>query len=359
MTPQGSWNRDSYKSCVSSRCWWYTPYDGATWNEYVASDDELRSIVGMEQDLAPVPDWARRVAERSINGMPPCGHYLFPKPFLIVVGEIGAETPVRFLPGCFCAEPRRCEEVGDYCLCLEGWLKGEAPEVIAAELARAACRPIDWSAVCRDLWSVLGEHGELKDRLVERVLLNARLAIHSAAWEDDDLHGDAQPPGAERATPPDASELEARVRMLDELLADTCPEWERMRAGILEWWLCAPKSCRFLERILWAVGKERPPQLEDVVPGYLRCEDTYPNQDEATAWWGEFCAALDGWWRGTPRSGTVAGDVNRRLGKSTPVKRWLVRLLLRKLRLLEENDEQLTRLVRADHGNRRGTSRLA
>jgi len=87
----------------------------------------------------------------------------------------------------------------------------------------------------------------------------------------------------------------------------------------------------------------------------LQCEDTYPNHDQAGAWWREFIAALDGWWQEKPERSMVADDVNERLGESTPLKRWLVRLFLRKLRMLESNKEQFTSLVDPKHGHRRGT----
>ncbi len=49
--------------------------------------------------------------------------------------------------------------------------------------------------------------------------------------------------------------------------------------------------------------------------------------------------------------------MNERLGEPTPVKRWLVRLLVRKLELYER--EQLAKLVHAEPGTRRGTARFA
>lgn len=87
------------------------------------------------------------------------------------------------------------------------------------------------------------------------------------------------------------------IQRLEAHLAEICPDWDRFRAQMMEWWLCAPKSFRFLERILWAIGQERPPQNSDRVPGFLQCEDTYPSQDDAARWWTSFCAALNAWWR--------------------------------------------------------------
>jgi hypothetical protein len=145
---------------------------------------------------------------------------------------------------------------------------------------------------------------------------------------------------------------------MEARLAELVPDWAVWRGQLAEWWLCAPKSFRFLERILWAIGQGHPLQPGDRVAAFLRCEDTYPDQAEAAQWWAAFCAALDGWWRGEPAGSGVAADVEKRLGAPTPVKRWLVRLFLYRLVCLEENGAQLANLVRADHNHRRGTQPL-
>jgi hypothetical protein len=90
------------------------------------------------------------------------------------------------------------------------------------------------------------------------------------------------------------------------------------------------------------------------VPGFLRCEDTYPDQDEAAKWWASFSLALEGWWQERPEKGDIADDVNGRLGEITPVKRWLVRLFIKKLRMLEANGEQFTQLISPKHSHKRG-----
>jgi hypothetical protein len=52
---------------------------------------------------------------------------------------------------------------------------------VARELSALGYRRIDWDAVCADLWDVLGEHGELKDLLVERLIMLERWAIKKTA----------------------------------------------------------------------------------------------------------------------------------------------------------------------------------
>jgi hypothetical protein len=100
---------------------------------------------------------------------------------------------------------------------------------------------------------------------------------------------------------------------------------------------------------------ERLPEDAEDIPGFLQCEDTYPNQDATAAWYASFCRELNGWWPIQPETGALADDVNRRLREFTQVKRWLVRLFLRKLKRLEENGEQFTNLVPPKHSHRRGT----
>jgi len=367
------WTGQAYERSISSRCWWYTLYDGGKWSELVRKDDELKQIVEIEYALGDVPKWAQQIVERSINQACPCGHYLFPQPYLEVVSAIGSRTPRTFVHSCFTVERERKRQAMDYCLCLDAWLAGARPEASAHELAALGYRKIDWHTVCADLWQALGERNEVKELLVERVLHNIRWSIKFTFWDDDlaSEFGRDQYLGEYARTDDEASidgyyarppfyyeKGSPRVQRLEARLDVVCPNWQTWYDQMVEWWLCAPKSFRFLERMLWAIGRERPEQPAGQVPGFLQCRDTYPNQDDAAEWWTAFCAALDSWWRGHSASGNVAEQVNRRLGEVTPAKRWLVRLFLRKLKRLEENGEQLAHLVSAQHRHKRGTKPL-
>lgn len=115
---------------------------------------------------------------------------------------------------------------------------------------------------------------------------------------------------------PDApAEMGERIQAVDSRLREINPRWGRLfKVDLGHWWLCAPNAFRLLEYDLWAIGHDR--------------------------------QALDGWWRGGPAAGPVADDVNRRLGESTPVKRWLVRLYLKKLHMLASYEgEGLSKMV--------------
>ena len=149
------------------------------------------------------------------------------------------------------------------------------------------------------------------------------------------------------------------MKKIENRLAEICPDWPGLKGWINEWWLCAPKSFRFLERMLWMIAKGRVLEPGEKVPGFLQCEDTFPDQDKTAAWWRSFLPALKAWQSQSPETGAVADDVNGRLGQSTPVKRWLVRLLARRLKRLEENGEQFTSLVSAGHDHKRGSLPLA
>ena len=367
MTKTEQWTKEAYDRTVSSECWWFTPYDKVEpgyWQS-ISKDDEMREIVAMERALAAVPDWARSV---GIGYLPPCGLHTFPEPLLQVVSLIGSANPAvikgTFKQQCYAVDAERKKAAQDYCLCLDAWLAGAELGAVAAELNALGSRKVDWASVCSDLWSILGERTEKKELQVELVLNAVRHAIKVSRWADDkgtvfcrdQYLGDYK--GAPDGTAgyglhvhsPRARKAVARLKELD-------PKWEWARMSRVDcgmWWLCAPKAFRFLEYDLWAIAKDRPVEKGENVPGFLRCEDTYPNQDEAAEWYGQFCAALDAWWRGGNPTGRVGEAVRQRLGESSPAKQWLVRLFLKKLRMYEATSGILQSLVHPKPNQKRG-----
>jgi hypothetical protein len=327
-----------------------------------SADEELKQIVAME--------WADGV---GLHYVAPCGHYMFPEPFLQVLSLVGSADPSAgrgtLKHHCYAVEHDRKKTAMDYCLCLDAWLAGAQPEAVAGELDALGHRKIDWQSVCRDLWEVLGERTEKKELLVELTLQVIRHAIKSYRWDDeqgtdygrDEYLGQYREDGGFDkmwATPRFDQWATPRLKRIAARLSELWPEWRAAPKGEYgSWWLCAPKAFRFLKRDLWAIGKERPLEPGEPVPGFLQCEDSYPNQDEAAAWYRDFCAALDGWWRGDSTSGKVADDVAERLGEPTPVKRWLVKLFRHKLRSYEKG--QFGSLVNARTNHKRGTKPLA
>ncbi len=226
-------------------------------------------------------------------------------------------------------------------------------------------RKLAWMNVCKDLWEILGERNEQKELLVERLLHLIRHSIKWCIWDDDlatefgrDRYLGNYFSGTWRYGNPQLriasfdERTSPRVKQIEARLAEL---FGRLPVDLGEWWLCAPKSFRFLERKLWMIGKGDSHKDGEEIPGFLRCEDTYPNQDEAAEWYRDFRTALQNWWQGKSGNGRVTDDVNQRLGEHTAVKSWLVRLLLRKLERLEQNDEQFTNLVSPKHSHKRGT----
>ncbi|MCP4640657.1 MAG: hypothetical protein GY851_09500 [bacterium] len=366
------WSGEVYEGSVSSRCWFCTELDGG-WSEKHSADEELQAIVAMEKDLGEVPDWAQRLVGGFINRFGACGHYTFPKPFLEAVDAIGREESLPHLHGCFNVDMVRKREAMDYCFCLDAWLAGAGANDAAEELRMLAYRQADWPSICRDLWDVLGDATEAKRLLVARVLHHVRWFIKFTTWDDEPghlchdqylgrfCHKDGKvaihcyydvPSFDFDGASPRIAEFENR---LDELE----PEWRQIRDDILSWWLCAPKAFRFLERIILSIANLRSPQPGETVPGFLKCTDTYPDQQGTAEYWEPLMESLANWWKGESCDDAVASDIYERLGESTDLKRWLVRLLARKLTAMVDSMAEFASLVGSRPSGSRGTKPVA
>ncbi|HUW84580.1 MAG TPA: hypothetical protein VMZ31_17495 [Phycisphaerae bacterium] len=384
MQSESDWSKRVYESSVSSRCWRYTPYDGG-WDgcAAIAKDEELKAIVSMERSLAGPHEWADRIAETSIRKLPGCGHHRFPLAFLECLRDIGAQTPTEFAHGCYAVDSDYKRSMQDYCLCLDAWLAGARPEAVGAELSALGYRKIAWGDVCEALWNVLGGKTEMKELLVERLLHSQRWKIKFSPWDDDPCDqfgrdqylGDFVPadnPANEWSyiaakLPGIRQNLSPRVVRLESRLKEICPDWEWFLYTIEYGWLCSPKAFRHLECLLWSIGKEKPvirtrdhPKNDaETVPPFLRCEDTYIKQDEAAQWWEDFLGSLGAWWKGMSETGRAWDEVVRLLGERTDVKRWLVRLMAHRCRMLAETSGSLGLLVHPSPSTRRGTMPLS
>ena len=105
---------------------------------------------------------------------------------------------------------------------------------------------------------------------------------------------------------------------------------------------------RFVNRTYRRQVRGNHNQIASRVAGQALALKLFPDSPMA-AKWQEFAGTLRNWWQGSPAEGAVADDVNLRLGEPTPVKRWLVRLYLHKLRRLEMNtDDGLAKLALLD-----------
>ena len=360
------WNRQTYHASLSSRCWCFTPYDRG-WRstgkagEDPATDEELRQIVQMEQQLGVMPEWVGQVVEGPLRWVGFCGHCTFPQSFLDAVEAIGVGRAPALNHTCYTVDRRRKLRMTDYALCLDGWSSGADAEAVAGELLARSQEATDWLGVCRGIWSALGERTELKELLVERMLHRTRYWLKATVWDDDrgfEFCRDAflgpwrerDPLLAENGNPRfRAGSFEEtaspRVQRLEARLNEICPDWEWFRTVIVEFsWPCAPKAFRFMEKTLWCIGRQKPvislPSFPldhpEEVPSFLDPADTHIDREPASQWWGQFLAALRDWWQGRPLSTEVARQMAARLGPSTPVKRWLVRLLVRRLEVLAD-----------------------
>ncbi len=305
-----------------------------------------------EYALAPIAPWAKEVVERTINFIPFCPHCCFPTPLLEALDAIGAQRVQETVHGCYTAPPERKERLQDYVLCLDAWLAG----VEARELAGRS--PMNWDRVCTALWQVLGERTECKELLVRRIVHRQRWWLKAVIWDGDrrdvycrdqylgDVHDGGDGYGHYGNPPfcdPYFAELKVpEVKQLEARLAAICPDWAWFRDVIQGSWLCAPKAFRFLERVLWCVGKGRrvvatpgfPLSDGDTVPGFLECEDTYRNMADRREWLQAFAAGLRAWLAAAEPASEIAADCHRRLGERSPTKQWLVGLLLRKVELV-------------------------
>jgi hypothetical protein len=111
------WDKETYERSISSRCWWFTPYDSGQWNDLIRADDELRQIVEMEVALDGVPHpadaaawWAAFCA--ALNGWRR-GERTSGAVGLDIAQRLGEPTPVkRWLAQLFLRKLGRLEENG-------------------------------------------------------------------------------------------------------------------------------------------------------------------------------------------------------------------------------------------------------
>ena len=90
------------------------------------------------------------------------------------------------------------------------------------------------------------------------------------------------------------------------------------------------------------IGKEKrvvalpshPLENAEEVPGFLQCDDTYPDPNDARGWVSSFAKGMRSWLSEQEPEGDTEIEVHRRLGDSSPIGRWLLGLYLKKMEFL-------------------------
>ncbi|MAF10049.1 hypothetical protein CMK11_06310 [Candidatus Poribacteria bacterium] len=341
------WNEENYGRSHTASAWACTPYsagwDGsAQHGEDLPASEELRAIYDEEMAMGEAPAWALDVLGRMIDPMSMCGHAMFPAPTNQILRAIGAQACPEFVLGCYTAPPDRKRRMLVVVFCLDAWAQ-EAPLAVAqAELAaRRDGSDIDWASVVANVYAALGERSEAKALLVEHLISRLRWWVKTLTWFDDkrdvfqlDVYaGDVRGAGDDYGNPPFGDPYFAQLQLprtqeragrIRSLLPEATAA--RLIDAIESTWLCAPKVFRYVERIVHDIGVAEEGGEASERPAILQSRDSYPDFDDAQAWYERLVSDLTRWLDGD-------ADAVPTLGQATPPKHWLVRLLRHKLEL--------------------------
>jgi len=358
MTTEHPWTKEAFEASRTGRAWVYTEYDEG-WDNCQDSV-ELRALFDEEMALDAVPDWATEIVNRMLaSPLPPCGHYAFPRPILQVCEAIGREECPNFVIGCYTADLKWKSLMACYVFCLDAWIQHAPPEVAQAELELRDDMGKDWSRIVQAIYETLGERTGQRVRLVRRLVHRLRWWLKTLIWDDDkrdrfmldaylgDVRGSGKwgDYGNTGFHDPYFTELEVpEVRELAGQIRARVPDGKKLLERIESTWLCAPKVFRYLERLIVEIGSVGEDASPDFDRSILQCEDTYPDLVSCRQWHDSFMLSLDAWLAG--HESAVAA-----LGKTTPVKHWLVRMLRHRLQVYEG----YTRYIGGAAGGRSGS----
>lgn len=345
-----SWTRVAWERSVTSKAWANTPYsagwsESVTYGEDLSKSPEAHAIWAEEMALGIVPDWAEAIIARMIDPLPSCGHYTFPRPLEQICEAIGQECCPEFVVGCYTADGERKRRMAVVIYCLDAWLQRAPLEAAMAEMSARDERGLGWSHTVEMVHRTLGEHTESRQLLVRRLIHRLRWWNKVHIWFDDrrdlyhrdaylgDVRGDEEGWGAYGNSPhgdPYFAELRVpAVAQLSERIVDVLPDGRRLLDSIESTWLCAPKAFRYVERIVQDIGRVGGQATDGQFSPILGWEDTNPDIRACSATYRTSRRSLERWLAG--------GGPRDDLGAVTPVKHWLVRLLLHKLTLYERH----------------------
>ncbi|MBT4497685.1 MAG: hypothetical protein HOC74_08185 [Gemmatimonadetes bacterium] len=336
------WNQETFAASVTGRAWTYTEHDGGWKNCCDAA--ELRAIFAEEMTLESIPEWAVEIVDRMLtNPLAPCGHYTFPRPILQVCEAIGQERCPDLILSCYTADPERKILMSRYIFILDAWAKRAPLEAVRAELPLRGDPDKDWNRISEAIFATLGEPTQQRLLLVRRLIHRLRWWLKTLIWTDDqrnrfgldtylgDVRGSGQwgNYGNIGFDDPYFTELELpAVRELAAQIRETIPNGAELLQRIESTWLCAPKTFRYLERLILEIGGVGCTSPPDLTRSILQCEETYPDFAACQTWHASFISSLDAW---------LDGDISAVpiLGKITPAKHWLVGLLRHRLQIYE------------------------
>jgi hypothetical protein len=372
MAQDAQWTKEAYEASITSRAWRFTKYedgwDGCSaYGVDLPGSAELRAIFQEEMRLENVPEWAEEIIRRMLSGpLPPCGHYSFPRPILQVCEAIGREDCPDFVVGCYTADAGWKILMCYYAYCLDAWVKEAPPDVVKAELAIRDDLGKDWGRIVEAIYATLGDRTDQRTLLVRRLVHRLRWWIKTLIWSDDrrdkfllDVHmgdvrggGDWGEYGDSSLGDPYFAEMKlSEIVKLESEIKQAGPDAESLLGFLQHNHLCGPKVFRNVERLILrigAVGTGKPPNYDVSI---LQCEDTYPDIASCTRWYGSFMSSLTDWLEGNE-------DAVVELGRTTPIKHWLVRMLRLRLRLMEESDN-FGKLVGIRPSGRSGTRQVS
>lgn len=266
-----TWNRETYESSFTRNCFSFTPFCGsvgwdARWGKdgpLLRDNAQIRQLVEMECAVQPVPLWAQQVA-RQIDEFPPCG-WSFPQQVEAVSTNIGRGNALDSQAlRCFSPGPERLAVISHVALLLDGWLKDVAQASVAGAIARTDSACHAWPAIVARVWDTLGAREPRKVLLVRRLLERLRFwlrAPYAPASPDRNpslgyLYVSEMSSGGWgyfdfELNDPVIQDLDGQI----EESVDTPRRWLEVISCT---WPCAPKVLRFLERIIWAIGRIAP-----------------------------------------------------------------------------------------------------
>ena len=342
MTAGTLWTKEAFEASVTGRAWVYTEYDEG-WDRCKDSA-EIRALFAEEMALGALPAWASEIVDRMLtNPLPACGHYTFPRPILQACEAIGREDCADFVIGCYTADSEWKRLSSYYVFCLDAWLREAALDVACAELELRDDLGKDWNRIVESIYETLGARSEQRVLLVRRLIHRLRWWLKTLIWSDDarnrfildnylgDVRGSGEWGDYGNAGFHDPYFAELKVLEVQELasqIRERVADGEKLLERIESTWLCAPKVFRYLERLIieiGSVGADAPP---DFTRSILQCEDTYPDLASCKQWHTSFMSSLAAWLEGDK-------DAVPELGKVTPVKHWLVRMMRHRLQVYE------------------------